>query len=82
MLTGSCRGPGSGAQGEQRVASRQLSIQKDPASVAALLVCMTQNCCAAFLFPHFLGCHDSAVQPRAGTVSSNVMLGQVLGMEQ
>lgn len=48
---GSCRGPDSGAQGEQRVAPRQLNIQKDPASMAVLFVCIAQNCCAAFLFP-------------------------------
>lgn len=49
--TGSCRGPDSGARGEQRVASRQPNIQKGPASVAVLFVCISQNCCAAFLFP-------------------------------
>lgn len=37
--------------GESRVASRQLNIQKDPASVAVLFVCIAQSCCAAFLFP-------------------------------
>lgn len=41
--------------GESRVGSRQLNAQKDPASLAVLLVCIAQNCCAAF-FVSFKAC--------------------------